>query len=309
MLLKQLLRSAFPLRGAIWEPKPGGGFDRLLSGMADASRPVFDFLSDIFYLRSPELSEYIEDMEAEYGIEENTRLTDSERRQRVRAIQTAGSGTGAYDFLERQITAAGFPPLEVEPNDPPVDPVALLTNLSVPGAVHGAVESVHGAAGAVHADPGGDIVLVNGDTSHTEDYDLAATRGLSPSNDGAPPPDPQPYGMAHGSTTGVHNGPDAVHGIPGEFDPLDFSDVTARHGAPGVVHGSEGAIHFANASPIINYQIRVFFVAGSFTRGPSGEITGVAPGEIPASRRTELEQIIVRHKPMHTWCVVFANYV
>jgi len=53
----------------------------------------------------------------------------------------------------------------------------------------------------------------------------------------------------------------------------------------------------------------VFFVGGEATRAVGGEMTAVARALVPASRRAELISMIVRYKPMHTWCVLCVDLV
>jgi hypothetical protein len=54
----------------------------------------------------------------------------------------------------------------------------------------------------------------------------------------------------------------------------------------------------------------IFFVGGQATRDPiTGEITAIASAEVPVARRSELRTLILRFKPLHSWCALIVNYV
>lgn len=135
--------------GGIWFPKTNGGLDLFLSGMSKNHAVVRLFLSQLADLRSAERTQILDDLEREYGIENNTDLTEAVRRERLLAIQTEGKGTGSSDDLEGKLQAAGFD-VQVHINNPPVDPALFLfaSNLVVcgdPESVCGNPEAVCGS--------------------------------------------------------------------------------------------------------------------------------------------------------------------
>jgi hypothetical protein len=48
---------------------------------------------------------------------------------------------------------------------------------------------------------------------------------------------------------------------------------------------------------------------GAQCGGYNGQILSIAPVDIDADRQNDLERIILMVKPMHSWCVLFVNYV
>lgn len=53
----------------------------------------------------------------------------------------------------------------------------------------------------------------------------------------------------------------------------------------------------------------VFFVAQSVTRDGSGYISALSFAGIPQNRRNDLMEIVLKFKPMHTWCVAAINWI
>lgn len=57
------------------------------------------------------------------------------------------------------------------------------------------------------------------------------------------------------------------------------------------------------------YSHLVFFIGGPATRdGVTGELITIAPAQVQASRRDELESIILDYKPMHSWAGLILEY-
>lgn len=74
----------------------------------------------------------------------------------------------------------------------------------------------------------------------------------------------------------------------------------------GVVVGQFPLIY---VNPPPQYWPLVFFVGGAATRGVGGELTGIAQADVPLSRWNELDTLIIKYKPMWTWCGLSVNYV
>lgn len=60
-------------------------------------------------------------------------------------------------------------------------------------------------------------------------------------------------------------------------------------------------------TPPIGYWHMVFFVGGNATRDVNGYITNIDFALIPASRLTELKELIVKYKPQFDWAVLVAT--
>jgi len=106
--------------GYIWEIAPDEDLDNLFEGLSDNSEELALFLAALGFLRSPEYTPILSDLEKEYGVQYNASLTEQERRERLLAVKTARSGFGA-DFMQEKLREAGFD-LFVHINNPPVDP-------------------------------------------------------------------------------------------------------------------------------------------------------------------------------------------
>lgn len=111
--------------GSIWEPEEGEGLDQLLDAMAENSEVVRAYIATLADVRRPSKTALLADLEKEFGIIENTNLTDADRRTQLAAVKFSKGGNGGKDFLEDALQAAGFDVFVYE-NDPPVDPGGLL---------------------------------------------------------------------------------------------------------------------------------------------------------------------------------------
>jgi len=57
------------------------------------------------------------------------------------------------------------------------------------------------------------------------------------------------------------------------------------------------------------YWPMIFFVGGTATRNPSGELTSIAFADVDSNRQVELDETILRAKSLGIWCVLIVNYV
>jgi uncharacterized protein YmfQ (DUF2313 family) len=73
----------------------------------------------------------------------------------------------------------------------------------------------------------------------------------------------------------------------------------------GVVVAQIPVVH---SSPPSQYWPLVFFVGGAATRDGSGALTAIAEADVPLSRWSELDALIIKYKPMWTWCGLSVNY-
>jgi hypothetical protein len=53
----------------------------------------------------------------------------------------------------------------------------------------------------------------------------------------------------------------------------------------------------------------IFFVGGEVTRGGSGEIVSLGFVDIPIQSRKTFKRLILKYKPMHSWCAAAVNWV
>ena len=99
-----------------------GDLKRMLIGAADNHQIMRDFLRTLAFLRDPQNTPILSDLEKEYGVRTDTGLTEQERRDKLDAIVYAPASSGAADYLQDQLHAAGFTNLYVYRNDKSNDP-------------------------------------------------------------------------------------------------------------------------------------------------------------------------------------------
>jgi hypothetical protein len=57
------------------------------------------------------------------------------------------------------------------------------------------------------------------------------------------------------------------------------------------------------------YWPLIFFVGGDATRDGSGFLTDIQAAEVEQLRREELIRLIIKYKPLHSWCGLIVDYV
>jgi hypothetical protein len=145
--------------GSAWNPSPDEDMDNLFEGIADGKEITREFLALLAKIRCPQSTPILSDLEIEYGIVPDERLTEQERRDRLEATKTATDSTGAWDFMQEKLQQAGFD-VQVHPNDPAVDPNLFLTQTFQMVADGGAAFA--GNQDAFAGISGGELI-VNGD--------------------------------------------------------------------------------------------------------------------------------------------------
>ena len=133
--MKAVLEALLP-HGALWRPRPGGDFDRLLDGMGDNAQEVYDFLDALAHIRDPRRSELLADLEKEFGITTNEQLTEAIRRVALAAAVYAKPSPMSFDNLQDALRASGFEDIYVSPNDPAQDPDGYLGVWVVNGPIY-----------------------------------------------------------------------------------------------------------------------------------------------------------------------------
>lgn len=152
--LGDVIRALLP-PGAIWVPANGQDFDLLIDAMGEnCKREVYDIFKTLASIRDPKLTPILSDLEKEYGILTDLRLTDDERRQALFNLAYAKPGNGSDTDLQAALHDAGFTNAYVYQNSPAVDPDNYLS---------GAVEMVAGGdiAYAGYTDSAGKAAVAN----------------------------------------------------------------------------------------------------------------------------------------------------
>jgi hypothetical protein len=239
----------------------GEDLDLFWEGIADSQEIVRIRLKSLANQRNPDKTDMLEDLEREYGFKNDDRLTDAERRARLKTKQTAGTNTATEDYLQKQLRDAGFD-VYVYQNDPAVDPDIFLQGnfnlqLAASNAFTGRVDAFLGQVGG--------FLIVNGISGVTvTDYkSVAGPGGFCGRSD-----------IFCGRFDGSRRDP-VVYEVPTES----------------------------------GYWPTIFFVGGDATRDGTGAITEIEIAEIPAFRRPEFEEIILRYKPLKTWAAAIVVYV
>ena len=157
-LMRAMIDAALP-SGSIWRPAPDGDLDKLLDGTAENLETVRLFLAGIKDVRNPALTDYLDDLEREFGVLTNLSLTEAQRREQLHPLVYGRGGGGTIDDMQTALDNAGFN-VTVYANDPAVDPSPFLNdNFQM---VAGGGNAFAGNAGAFAARIGGEL-LVNGD--------------------------------------------------------------------------------------------------------------------------------------------------
>jgi hypothetical protein len=114
---------------------------------------------------------------------------------------------------------------------------------------------------------------------------------------------------------------------PAQF--IDFAPPTVMGNASAVFNGVGAQFGGARGELLVNgpvydagvlvtyttptdpvYWPLVFFIGGDATRDPvTGEITRIERVTLPANRRAEFIALVIKYKPLYTWCGLVAEFV
>ena len=144
--------------GSLWQPESGADLDLLLDGMASNIETMRLFLHTLARIRNPLLTTVLSDLEREYGIIPDSRVSDTVRRQRLLATKTDGSSDGTLEWVQDKLTLAGFE-VQLHSNDPAVNPATFLDFDTSPQFDE--PTALFGPEGQYFVCPGGSL-LVNG---------------------------------------------------------------------------------------------------------------------------------------------------
>jgi len=120
MDLKDVLIAMLP-QGALWDLDEEGDLYKTLVGVGANHTPVYEYTKQLALIREPKETPILSDLEKEYGLLVNASLTEQERRDYLHGVAYAPRSTGAWEYLQSQLQAAGFN-VQVHVNSPAVDP-------------------------------------------------------------------------------------------------------------------------------------------------------------------------------------------
>lgn len=169
-LMRRTIDTLLP-KGSAWSPKPGGGFDKFLNGLAANWETIRLFLSDLKNIRNPSKTSFLDDLEREYGVLTNLSLTEEQRRAALNPLVYNNDSTGSADALQDALQRAGFD-VQIHENSPAVDPAIFLDQVFQMVAGGGAAFA--GNQNAFAGRIGGEL-LVNGEIfKNTRMYESVA---------------------------------------------------------------------------------------------------------------------------------------
>jgi len=260
-LSRQIINTLLP-EGIAWQPKSDDDYDLLLNGIGDNSDVIIDDMEQLAYLRDPERTIMLPDLEKEYGVIPVTGSTEEERRSRLKAFRYRRTSTGAADMMQAKLREAGFDDVYVHVNSPAIDPAMFLTqafNMMCGDLLPGGNDAQCGEPEAICASLGGELI-VNGDLfSQTPNY------------------------VNKCDEPGVCCGADI---FCGDFDGYKSLSMDISYEIPTVS----------------GYWSLFFFVGGPATRDPvTNAITAIDFYGVPNQRRVEFRRTILRFKPLHSW--------
>lgn len=255
--------------GSFWHIAQDGYFDKLLDGMSDNVEDVILKLACLACIRDPHTTPILSDLEKEFGLNSDERLTDEERRQALAAKVYRGDCNGSKDCLENALQKAGFD-VQVHENSPSVDPAIFVDGIpfmvcSGFNAYCGYFPITPGQYSSIAGRSGG-YLLVNGSVyNQTPNYSSVCNFNF----------------MACGNEKA----------IAGFFDSL-----------------KQELIEYEIPTDPTKWPF-VFFVGGDAIRNPStGELTNIETAYIDNKRKKEFEEIILQLKPLFSWAGLIIEF-
>ncbi len=172
--MKKAYVSMLP-KGSIWNVGIGSDLDKEIIGLAENFERVRQFLEQLQFIRDPEKTILLDDLEIEFGIAKDEDLTEEVRRQQLATAKYKRNSNGSEDVLQDKLRNAGFD-VFVYQNDPAVDPSIFLENsfrmfAGGPNAFAGNEEAIAGISEGE--------LLVNGDIFISRPLYLAQAGGPS----------------------------------------------------------------------------------------------------------------------------------
>jgi hypothetical protein len=300
-LMRAVLDATLP-DGSAWNPVPGGDFDHLLDGIGDDLQTVLDFLGTIDDIRNPRTTAYLDDLEREYGISPNSQLSDAQRRATLLIAKYQRNIRGTINNLQTALDRAGLGAggygLTVYANDPPVDTGPFTTYAFITECVadlgYGKNQCGYNTDGATVlavAGSSGGIWVINGDTIFIWH--------------------PNYLGCGEPTMCCGYYPISAIMAQCGIFYTVSYqlSPVTSP------ADPTTWPLVFFIAANVTRQNvwalndIAPLSLAQGFTgQGGIGQISTLPMISIPTNLRETLVEIILRYKPLHTWCALMCTF-
>ena len=289
-LLKSTIEVLSP-EGAAWRVAPGGDLDKTKDGQAANWETIREYLAALASVRDPQNTQFLEELETEFGIFSNSNLTDQQRRDALQPRVYERGSNGSKDVMRNALVSAGFD-VDVYENDP-----------------------------GLFIEPGWQMVA--GGANAIAGRDDAFARF----NPGNPLKDPQDlisssFQMFCGSPNAFAGREDAFAAFTGgeilvNGDVFESEKIfTSVAGRADAIAGTMTAGEFSGFERIpVRYDVpddpdtwSMFFFVGApgGWRSPDFEI---AQAQIPLERRTDFRTLILKIKPVHSWAVLVVTYV
>lgn len=150
-------------KGPAHEPVPDGDYDKFRDATADNIDVIRSDVKNTAFIRTPDKTDNLDDLEREYGIVKNINLSIAERTAALKSIRYAKATTGNDDDLQFMLDNAGFN-LNVynnSPDGPAIDPGIILNQNFVMQA--GDLTNDFAGQDDAYAGRVGGELLVNGD--------------------------------------------------------------------------------------------------------------------------------------------------
>lgn len=278
-IIRKTIDALWP-KGSAWRVAVSGFLDKLLDGISSGYQALYDFLVALTDIRNPFKTTLLSDLELEYGIPTDLRFTDEERRQRLSYYVYPGDQTGTDEDLQEALDKGGFGAggfgLQVHVNDPPVDPAQFIDQAfqMVAGGdnAYAGFEPLGGPPTTAFAGAIGGIWVVNGDQFlQTPAYIMQAGGDIAYAG----------FEPASGPP---------IESVAGRFDKVNFDPI----------------VYDTPTDP--GDWTLTFFVGGDATRNIAGELTAIDIGQVPTERQNELKRLILKIKPLHTWCGLIVGF-
>lgn len=123
-LIKSIILSLLP-PGPLWEPEEGGDYDLFLDGYSESYESFRVLAESLAYIRDPQKTPILSDLEREFGILTDDRIDEEIRRNSLATLMYNRQGTGSRENLETALRDAGFD-VYVHSNSPAVDPAQFI---------------------------------------------------------------------------------------------------------------------------------------------------------------------------------------
>lgn len=264
---KAIIEALLP-SGSLWNQQADGDLDKLFDGMGANADTVVDDVECVGCVRDPETTPLLSDLEREYGISTDTRLTEETRREQLASLVYFAEVAGTKDTLQSALNRAGFD-VQVHENSPAVDPDIFLNSVPLmvadgDNAYAGFYPTTPGVYTSVAGRTGG-YLLVNG-----------AVFKQSPE---------------YLSVAGEIYAGEPTTALAGRYDDL-----------------KQELILYDIPDDPDTWPFFFFVGGDATRDPVTGELTDIETADVPSEERVVFERIILKYKPLHTWAGLIVNY-